>query len=254
MTLDAGPGHYRLYQLREGHRFSTDDVLTAWYGTLTAPRAERCLDLGSGIGSVATFAAWRLAGSRWVTCEAQAESVRLARRSHAHNGLEGRVTVVEGDFRERAAELVAGGPYDLITGSPPYFPLGSGVTSEHPQKVACRFEVRGDVGDYARAAAAAGLAPGGVFACVFPIDPPHQRERIEAAARDAGLTIFRECEVTLRAGEAPLLGLFAMVRTGDLPAGWVRYQDPGLIIRGADGKTTAQYLAVKLTLGLPPTG
>ena len=32
-TLDAISGHYRLLQLKNGHRFSTDDVLTAWYGT-----------------------------------------------------------------------------------------------------------------------------------------------------------------------------------------------------------------------------
>ena len=39
-TLDAISGHFRLFQLRDGHRFSTDDVLTAWYGTTWAPRAS----------------------------------------------------------------------------------------------------------------------------------------------------------------------------------------------------------------------
>ena len=28
-TLDALSGHFRLYQLAHGHRFSTDDLLTA---------------------------------------------------------------------------------------------------------------------------------------------------------------------------------------------------------------------------------
>ena len=36
-TLDALSGHFRIYQLRRGHRFSTDDLLTAWYGTSAAP-------------------------------------------------------------------------------------------------------------------------------------------------------------------------------------------------------------------------
>ena len=54
-TLDYISGHFRLFQLRDGHRFSTDDVLTAWYGTSMVPvRARTVLDLGSGIGSVAT--------------------------------------------------------------------------------------------------------------------------------------------------------------------------------------------------------
>ena len=59
-TLDAISGHFRIFQLRRGHRFSTDDVLTAWYGTTWAPSPSSVLDLGSGIGSVATIAAWRL--------------------------------------------------------------------------------------------------------------------------------------------------------------------------------------------------
>ncbi len=85
-TLDAVSGHFRIFQLRHGHRFSTDDVLTAWYGTSWAPRAERVLDLGSGIGSVGIVAAWRLPGARFVTIEAQPESVRPPRRPSRSSG------------------------------------------------------------------------------------------------------------------------------------------------------------------------
>src|SRR4051812_39620888 len=56
-TLDAISGHFRVFQLRDGHRFSTDDVLTAWYGTTWVPSARTVLDLGSGIGSVGMIAA-----------------------------------------------------------------------------------------------------------------------------------------------------------------------------------------------------
>jgi len=79
-TLDALSGHFRIFQLRDGHRFSTDDVLTAWYGTTWAASPARVLDLGSGIGSVGMIAAWRLHAACFVTIEAQQESVRLARR------------------------------------------------------------------------------------------------------------------------------------------------------------------------------
>src|SRR5215207_534457 len=58
-SFDAISGHFRMFQLRKGYRFSTDDVLTAWYGTSLAASAGSILDLGSGIGSVATIAAWR---------------------------------------------------------------------------------------------------------------------------------------------------------------------------------------------------
>src|SRR5436190_20458078 len=212
-TLDAISGHFRLYQLRDGHRFSTDDVLTAWYGTTWVPSAQRVLDLGSGIGSVGMIAAWRLPGVQFVTIEAQKESVQLARKSAAYNGLEQRYEIRCGDFRD-AAVLRDGEQFDLVLGSPPYFPLGSGIESDHPQEVACRFEMRGDIGDYARVAAAH-LAPGGLFACIFP---ETDRARVEDAAKRTRLAIVRRRRVVFREGEPPLVALFAMVRVADLPS------------------------------------
>src|SRR6186997_1198302 len=77
-TLDSISGYFRLFQLANGHRFSTDDVLTAWYGTSWCPSARTALDLGSGIGTVGMICAWRMPGARFVTVEAQPESVALS--------------------------------------------------------------------------------------------------------------------------------------------------------------------------------
>jgi len=250
-TLDFLSGHFRIFQLRDGHRYSTDDVLTAWYGTTWCPRAETVLDLGSGIGSVALVAAWRLPGARFVTVEAQEQSVALARKSIAFNGLGDRMDVRLGDFRDTAV-IAERERFDLVLGSPPYFPIGSGVEGDHPQKVACRFELRGDVGDYCTVAVRH-LAPGGVFACVFP-QPDGQRERVEAGAAAAGLAILRSRPVVLREGAAPLLALYALARATDLPDAvrarpWI---EPALTIRLADGAVHPEYQAVKLAFGFPP--
>jgi tRNA1(Val) A37 N6-methylase TrmN6 len=248
-SLDALSGHFRIYQLRRGHRFSTDDVLTAWYGTTWVPTASTVLDLGSGIGSVGMIAAWRLSAARVVTVEAQEDSVRLARKSAAYNGLESRYEVRHGDFRKPDV-LRTDEKFDLVLGSPPYFPLGTGIEGDHPQKVACRFELRGDVGDYARTAAAH-LAPGGLFACVFPEE---QRDRAEGAARDASLVVVRRRPVVFREGEAPLVTLFAMTSASDLPDHMRNrtWAEPALVIRAADGTVHAEYVAVKLSIGFPP--
>ena len=248
-TLDAISGHFRIYQLRDGHRFSTDDVLTAWYGTTWVPTAHAVLDLGSGIGSVGMIAAWRLPAARFVTVEAQAESVGLARRSCRYNGLDGRYEIREGDFRESGV-LDAGERFDLVLGSPPYFPAGTGVEADHPQKVACRFELRGDIGDYARTARAH-LSAGGLFACVFPEE---QRARVEAAAASAGLVIVRRRPVVFKEREPPLITLFGLMRATDLPEAmrgrtWV---EPPLVIRTASGEVHPEYAAVKLSIGFPP--
>ncbi|MGO8700716.1 MAG: tRNA1(Val) (adenine(37)-N6)-methyltransferase [Limisphaerales bacterium] len=251
-TLDAISGYFRLFQLAKGHRFSTDDVLTAWYGTMCCPTAQSILDLGSGLGAVGMIAAWRLPGARFVTIEAQAESVRLARKSARWNGLEDRYEIRLGDFRDHSI-LPQDETFDLILGSPPYFPPGSGVEGDHPQKIACRFEMRGDIADYCGVAAPR-LNRGGIFACVFPVTPSAQRSRVEAAAAAAGLSIIRWRPVTLREPEPPLLGLFCMVRMNDVPSSLQRsiWTEPPLVIRTAEGQIHPEYSVVKLSFGFPP--
>lgn len=251
-TLDVLCGHYRIFQLRKGHRYSTDDILTAWYGTSWCPTADSILDLGSGIGTVAMVAAWRLPACRVVTVEAQPESVLLARKSVRWNGLTGRFDLREGDFRDPAI-LRDDERFDLVLGSPPYFPPGSGVEGDHPQKIACRFELRGTIDDYC-ATAAAHLRVGGLFACVFPVHPEDQARRVVEAARRAGLVIIRQRSIVLREGEPPLIGVFAMTRREDLPESMHQqtWHEPPLMIRQQDGSVHPEYAAVKLSFGFPP--
>ncbi len=251
-SLDSISGQWKLFQYKKGHRFSTDDVLVAWYGTSTSPGARTVLDLGSGIGSVGMVAAWRLQGARFVTVEAQDISIALARKSAAYNGLTERYEMRLGDFRDTSV-LRDDEKFDLVLGSPPYFPLEDGVHGDHPQKIACRFEVRGDIGDYC-STAVKHLAPGGWFSCVFPVHPAHQLERVLSATSRAGLAIVRRRDVALKEGEPPLLGLFAMARATDLPESfrektWV---EPVLTIRRTDGSVHPEYSAIKLSFGFPP--
>jgi tRNA1(Val) A37 N6-methylase TrmN6 len=250
-TVDALSGHFRIVQLRHGHRFSTDDLLVAWYGTTWCPSAGRALDLGSGIGSVAMVAAWRLRGVEFVTVEAQERSADLARRSVAYNGLADRFDVRVGDFRADA--LSADERFDLVLGSPPYWPPEEGLQSDHPQKAACRFELRGDVADYCRTAARH-LAGGGLFSLVFPAFPTRQLDRVFDAAHDSGLTVVRWRRVWLQEGDDYHLAVFAMHRTEDLPEDFLdaRHEEPPLIVRRTDGSLHPEYRAVKLAFGFPP--
>ncbi len=249
-TLDTLCGHYKIFQLKKGHRYSTDDVLTAWYGTSWCPSAQTVLDLGSGIGSVGMMAAWRLQGVRVVAIEAQEVSVALAQKSVYWNQLGKRYEVRHGDFREGHC-LSPHEKFDLILGSPPYFPLHTGIHSLHAQKMACRFEMRGSIVDYCQVASEH-LNWGGFFTCVFPLQ---QQSRVELSAHQAELTIVRQRPVIFKEGEAPLLSLYAMVKTQHLPPTfrdqtWV---EPPLVIRTRTGSPHAEYAALKLSIGLPPT-
>lgn len=246
-TLDFLCGHFRIFQYAKGHRYSTDDVLTAWYGTSCAPRVDRAADLGSGIGSVALLAAWRLPGATFCTVEAQELSIRLARKSVRYNGLDARFTLHHGDLRDESI-LAKEAPFDLVTGSPPYWPEGTASKAQHPQAVPARIEVRGSVLDYA-AAASRILAPGGVFAFVFPTA---QLGRALDAVAAASLQLIRRRDVVFKDGEPPLITLFAASRAGDLPATYEPYVEPPITIRRRDGGVPAEYSAVRLSFGFPP--
>jgi tRNA1(Val) A37 N6-methylase TrmN6 len=251
-TLNGLCGHWRIFQLEKGHRFSVDDLVTAWYGTTWCPRAGRIADLGSGIGSVALTAAWRCPGAVVHTVEAQEQSFRLARKSIRYNGVEGRVFPRLGDLRD--PELFAGeAPFDLVLGTPPYWPEGDRLPAAHAQAVPARLEVRGSIVDYAKAAAGI-LAPGGGVACVFPND---QRERALAALREADLVCLHRREIIFKAGEAYGLDLFAASRRQDLPedfeslAACPEVEAP-VYVRRADGSVAPDIARVRLAVGFPP--
>src|SRR5512143_2988016 len=53
-------GDWRILQRIDGHRWSLDDLVTAWFAAEHAPRPpRRFADLGCGIGSVLMLLAWR---------------------------------------------------------------------------------------------------------------------------------------------------------------------------------------------------
>jgi tRNA1Val (adenine37-N6)-methyltransferase len=246
-TLDFICGHFRIFQYAKGHRYSTDDVLTAWYGTTHAPRVDRAADLGSGIGSVALISAWRLPGATFCTVEAQEISLRLASKTMRYNGLESRFTLYHGDLRDPSV-LAHEQPFDLVTGSPPYFPPGTATEAGHQQAIPARIEVRGSVADYARAAARI-LAPGGLFAFVFPT---LQLDRVHAALGEASLKLIRRRDIVFKEGETPLITLFAASRAEDIPATYVPLVERPLTIRRKDGGVDAEYSAIRLSFGFPP--
>ncbi len=252
-TLDFLCGHWRIFQYERGHRYSIDDVVTSFYATSWAPRVDRACDIGSGIGSVAMTSAWRLPGASFVTVEAQDVSVRLAHKTAAFNGVVDRFTILHGDLREpgRVDEL---GPYDLVTGTPPYWPVGGALASKHAQAVPARLEVRGDVADYARAAARL-LGTGGMFVTVFPNE---QRERARAAIEGAGLILLRMRDVLFKEGEAYGLTLFAAMRKIDVPItfhGGVEGKpvvEPPIVVRTKAGGVSPEYATIRLSFGFPP--
>jgi tRNA1(Val) A37 N6-methylase TrmN6 len=171
--------------------------------------------------------------------EAQEISYQLLQSNIDANGLRRRVESSHGDLRELALDR----KFPLITGSPPYFPHGTGVLPQDSQKAHARFELRGDVSDYAKAAVAH-LADGGWFVLCFP-SPQKQRALDGIAA--AGLKVVKLRDVIPRETLPALFTLFACQHPQDF-SGEVTVEEP-LTVRHADGRLTGEMAGVRRMFG-----
>lgn len=239
-------GDWRILQRVDGHRWSLDDLVTAWLAAeeCRGREPETIADIGCGIGSVLLMMAWRFPKARLVGIEAQDVSVQLARRSLHWNGVVERCTIHHGDLRDPDM-LTDGQRYDLVTGTPPYFLPGSGTESDRVQFGPCHFEHRGGVEEYC-AAAARLLKSDGVF--IFCAGAP-QRGRLAGAVAAAGLALQRTLEVIPRSGKEPLFTVHAARPMVSARAAVV---DEPLVVRLADGRRTRRFGEVRAEMGMPP--
>lgn len=246
-SLDRLSHTLQILQRRRGHRATSDDVLLAGVGAEMAPDARRCLDLGTGKATVAMLLARRLPTAHLVAVEAEPVSVDLAHRNVALNGLTEQITVVGSDLRD-LDNLTPHRPpegFELITGAPPFMPLGTGVMPQDRQRAVGRFEIRGGVEGYADTAAQM-LAPAGVV--VILMDGP-QGPRAEAAFEAAGLHPRAILEISPRPGQPPT---YTVVSGGLTPGDRRRDQ---VSMRGAEGQGWSPWYAAlrgRLALDGPP--
>jgi tRNA1Val (adenine37-N6)-methyltransferase len=232
-----------IHQRRRGHRTATDDVLCAWAGLLARPSASRALDLGAGHGSVTLMLAGCLESlTRLDAIEFQAISHALLVRNVADNDLTSLIHTYCGDLREVQLQSGDAG-YDLITGSPPYMPLGSGVLPADPQRAGGRFELRGGVEDYL-AAAARWLSPDGVASILMD---GASRPRCLRAIKTAGLGLQHETVVYPREGAAARYRVYRCGRPANVSAPTTTT----LTVRDDEGRWTSGFETVRAVLKLP---
>jgi len=247
VTCDGLTATSWIFQRRRGHRHSTDDVLTGFYALAKSPPVTTLLDLGTGIGTVGLLVLFGMPADARLTCiEAQEVSFRLLRDNIAVNGVAERVDAIHGDLRDLSLDQ----RFPLVTGSPPYFDPSAGIIPADSQKAHARFELRGDVRDYARAACRH-LTPGGLFVFCFPWP---QKQRALDAATSEGFAIVTHRDVIPREGITPLFSLFACtLRAGEIasePA--IPEAEPPLVVRDRAGAHTADMLAVRAGFGFRP--
>jgi tRNA1Val (adenine37-N6)-methyltransferase len=145
-TADQLRAHgLRLIQPRHGYRFSLDPLLLCDF--VTAQKAGRAIDLGTGCGVIPLVLARSRAELHAVGVEFQEELARLATQNVALNDLGHRVEIVEADILSLRQRFPASS-FDLVTANPPYRKPGSGRVSPRAGRELARHESTAGLGDF----------------------------------------------------------------------------------------------------------
>ncbi len=241
LTDDLLTRDVRVYQRAKGHRFSSDDVVTAYVAYGAAPHAKRVLDLGCGLGSVLLQLAWKMPEAELLGVEAQPMSFELLQRNVARSGFGSRVRVLHGDLREPLTGCEADERFELVSGTPPYFPAHAALDADDEQRSRARVEYRGGIEAYVEAGGRLLDAQGTLVLC----GDARADERATRAACGVGLVVRERVDVVPRAGRP---ALFAV---------WVFRRDPGalqvrsLTLRTAAGEPSADAALLRQFGGFP---
>ena len=210
--------------------FSLDAVLLAHFPNYK--KSFRVLDLGTGTGVMPLLIADEVREIQAV--EINPVMAELAARNMRLNGLEEKITVRRGDYRE-IRELYAPESFDLVLVNPPYRPVNHGQQNALHGVARARHEVTATLADVVRAARYA-LKFRGRLAMVHL---PERLGEILGALHENQLEAKRVCFVQPKPDRDPNMVLIEAV-VGAAPGG-LKVSRP-LIVHAADGSYTEEVL------------
>ena len=122
---------FRIIQNEKLFCFGMDAVLLTGFAKVR--EGENVLDLGTGTGIIPILLAAKTKGESFSGLEISEKSVDMAVRSVALNGIEDRVSIVQGDIK-KAGELFAPASFDVVTSNPPYMTENHGLVNQDLEK------------------------------------------------------------------------------------------------------------------------
>ncbi|MDO4292821.1 MAG: tRNA1(Val) (adenine(37)-N6)-methyltransferase [Eubacteriales bacterium] len=217
----------RIIQDRERFCFGMDAVLLAGFAAGAVKPGAALLDLGTGTGIIPLLLSARTKAARLTGLEIQKDSADMARRSVALNGLEERISIIQGDIKE-AGELFSAASFDVVTCNPPYMIGKHGLTNPDAPKAIARHELLCTFEDVA-AQTARVLAPGG---SLFLVHRPFRLAEIMVTLAKYRLEPKRMQLVYPYADREPNMVLLQAVRGGrsrlQVERPLIIYREPGV--------------------------
>jgi tRNA1(Val) A37 N6-methylase TrmN6 len=251
--LTALAGHWCLYQFEYGHRMTTDDLVCGAIASMQNINIEKYMDLGTGLGSVLHIVNWKRFGEikECFGIEAQEKNYNLALKSIRFNGIDSFTKLINIDMRDLMTSqdvLLNDTKFDLITGTPPYFPLNNQSHPDEFGRTMCAFEVRGGIEVYIEVAAKYLKMDGRLVIANGYL----QSERTLKCAERYGFSCTEIWNVHGRTRSACLFSVFCFKRKGNHVQGEV-VEIKKLDIRGEDYQFTKEYEEMLISMGKPPS-
>lgn len=188
-------------------RFGTDAVFLS--GWAEVKKGERVLDMGTGTGILPLLLSAKTEAGQIVGIEVQQECAELAARNVTLNGLDDRITVVNGDLKD-SVNLFGKASFDVVVSNPPYMTGGHGLINPQNAKAIARHEVLCSFADVAEQAAAV-LKPGGRF---YLVHRPFRLPEIITTLVEFGLEPKRLRMVHSYVDKEPNMMLLGCVKGG----------------------------------------
>lgn len=223
-----------IYQNDSWFKFSLDSVLLVNFVTLNL-RCKKIIDLATGNAPIPMLLFYKTKAS--IDCvEFQKCIYDLACKSVCDNGMDNRISVINGDVR-KISEYYSSDIYDTVLCNPPYFKNNVGsLVNNNEVKMRARHEVTLNVDDVLKAARYL-LKNGGNFAMV------HRSERfieIVLKMKEYNLEPKKVRFVYPKRGKNSDLFLIEGVKNGN---SGLRIMEP-LIVHNNDGSYTDEVRAM----------
>ncbi len=217
----------KIIQHHRKFKFGIDAVLLSNFATVKP--GSHVLDLGTGTGILPILLCGKTEAKHITAIELQADMAEMAQRSCRLNGLEQRITVIEGDLRE-IERCVTLGTMDTVLANPPYKKQGSGLVSQNQTIAIAKSEIACTLEDVVGAADNC-LKMGGNFAMVHR---PERLADIMTALRRHHMEPKRLKTVYARLDQPPVLLLVEAVKGGGT---FLKWEEP-FIVGDQEGQNT----------------
>lgn len=222
---------YHIIQNPEKFCFGMDAVLLSHFAEIK--KDSRVLDMGTGTGVIPILLCAISDASHFDALEIQEESVDMASRSVAWNGLEERIHITQGNIRD-ASSIFGKHVFDAVITNPPYVNDKHGLKNPKLPKAIARHEIFCTLEDVIREASEV-LKP---KKSLFMVHRPHRLPEIFETMHQHRLEPKRMRLVHPYIHKEPNMVLIEAVRDGNP----MLKVEPPIIVYEKEGKYTQQIL------------